>query len=311
MKRKNKGAANRARSNQTSPAHVQRDGEGRVHLALLRDPETSQPRIVLEVPVFEEIWQNDVAAATANTVYALLGSRPSVSQTVQLGKSAMAGTSRLTEGLLEHAPPGSLACKAGCDHCCYQVVGVTAPEALTIWDHLKRTQDDAALADLVQRLSEVLEKSRGLSNEERFSPQHPCAFLRDGACSIYEVRPLSCRGMNSLSADECAQRLRDPELRARFLKGDVAGQSFMEPIRAFHAVSAGLQLGLSEIYQLDTQPLELAAAVHLLLTRGNVVARDWVAGLNSFEAARGGDSTHNAGVRALSGALSSPLATDE
>ena len=59
----------------------------------------------------------------------------------------MAGVSRLAEGFLAKAPPGSVACRAGCDHCCYQVVGVTPPEALAIVDHLKKTLTSAALSE--------------------------------------------------------------------------------------------------------------------------------------------------------------------
>ena len=57
----------------------------------------------------------------------------------------------------------------------------------------------------------------------------------------------------------------DPEARAAFLAAGVGGRSFMEPIRAFHAVSAGLQLGLSELHGLDMRPLDLTAALDLLL----------------------------------------------
>ena len=75
----------------------------------------------------------------------------------------------------------------------------------------------------------------------------------------------------------------------------------MEPIRAFHAISAGLQLGLSELYALDMRPLDLIAAMHLLFTGGEAVPRAWIAGHAAFEAARGGDSTHDLGIREISG----------
>jgi hypothetical protein len=39
-----------------------------------------------------------------------------------------------------------VACRAGCDHCCYQAVGVTAPEALAIVAHLRSALSAAELA---------------------------------------------------------------------------------------------------------------------------------------------------------------------
>jgi hypothetical protein len=80
----------------------------------------------------------------------------------------------------------------------------------------------------------------------------------------------------------------------------------MEPIRAFHAVSAGLQLGLAELYALDMRPLDLIAAVHLLLTGPQSTAARWVAGEPAFESTLGSDSTDSAEIRQLSGALPAP-----
>ena len=43
------------------------DPAGRVHLALQRDPASGEESVALAAPVFEEAWQNDVAAAAANS----------------------------------------------------------------------------------------------------------------------------------------------------------------------------------------------------------------------------------------------------
>lgn len=278
-------------------------GRVRVHLALHRDPATGGARLSLDTPVFAETWQNDLTAAAANTAYALLGDAPSLERAVELARNAMAATSRLAEALLARAPEGGVACKAGCDHCCYQPVGVTPPEALAIVAHLKSSLSSAELAGVAAHIAERHGKTRGLSAAERFSPDHPCPFLRSGQCSIYEVRPLACRGMNSLDAGECAERLREPEARATFLAEGRGGHSFMEPIRAFHAVSAGLQLGLSEIFRLDMRPLELTAAIHLLLDGPESIPNDWLRGGRSLESARIADGGDDRGLRELSGVL--------
>jgi hypothetical protein len=196
----------------------------------------------------------------------------------------MDSTSRLVAGLLAHAPQDGVACKAGCAHCCHVVVAVTAPEALTIFDHVQRSWSAPAFARLATRIAEFCERTRGMSSSERFSPEYPCVFLESERCSIYEVRPFACRGMNSLDATECETRLRVPEIRARFAaKG--GGRLFVEPIRAFRAVSAGLQFGLGELYHLDMRPLELSAVMHILLQGSASLAAAWLAGERPFNPA--------------------------
>jgi hypothetical protein len=111
--------------------------------------------------------------------------------------------------------------------------------------------------------------------------------------------------MNALDAAECARRLREPDARAAFLASGVGGHSFMEPIRAFHAVSAGLQLGASELHGLDMRPLDLGAALDLLLNGPESIPDAWIAGGAPFESARGSDGSDAPGLRALSG-LRSP-----
>jgi Fe-S-cluster containining protein len=265
-----------------------RDAAGRLHLALHRDPTSGREGISLEVPVFEESWQNDLALGTANTAFATLGRAATLAGAVDLARHVTTATSRLIEGLLARAPSGAIACRAGCDHCCYQIVGVTPPEALAIFDHLSRTASDAALAALADRVAAARARTRGLSSAERFSPDHPCPFLEQptGRCTIYEVRPLACRGMNSLDAHECEARLRDPETRAEFLAGGAPGHTFLEPIRAFHAVSAGLQLALAELYRLDMHALDLTAAMDLLLNGDPSITADWIGAGAAFAPAR-------------------------
>ena len=274
-----------------------------MHLAVQRDPASGQERVTLTVPVFKEAWQNDVAAGAASTARGILRDEPSLERTVELARTAMAATSRLAEGLLARAPEGAVACKAGCDHCCYQSVGVTPPEAFAIVDHLRRTLSAPELARVAAHIAEAHGRTCGLSSQERFSPDHPCPFLEAGRCTIYEVRPLACRGMNSLDAGECSTRLRQPEARAAFLADGRGGHSFMEPIRAVHAISAGLQLGLSELYHLDMRPLELTAAMQLLLAGPDSGAGEWIGGQTPFESAVRPDWTTDPGLRELSGAL--------
>jgi hypothetical protein len=282
-----------------------RDPRGRVHLAVHRDPATGEESVGLTAPLFQEAWQNEIAAAAATTAHGTLARETTLESVVALARNAMAATSRMIEGLLSHAPAGAVACRAGCAHCCYQSVGVTPAEALAIFDHLSQTLAEADLQRVAARVAAARARTRGLSAAERFSPQYPCAFLDEAAarCTIYDVRPLSCRGMNSLDAAECEKRLRDDDARAAFLASGVGSRSFMEPIRAFHAVSAGLQLGVAELHGLDMRPLDLAGALDLLLSGPTSLPDEWIAGGRPFESALSRDGESTAGMRDLSGRL--------
>jgi len=121
---------------------VEREPGGRVHLTVHRDPASGEERVTLTAPVFEEAWQNEIATAAAQTVHGTLAREASLEAMVALARNAMDATEKLIDALLARAPAGTLACRAGCDHCCYQSVGVTPPEALAIFDHLSRTLPD-------------------------------------------------------------------------------------------------------------------------------------------------------------------------
>lgn len=301
-KRRRAPARTKTAPTQVSPPTV-RDALGRVHLQLHQD-QSGRPHVSLSAPLFHENWQNELASGAANTALGTLESGLTRERVVEVARTAMAAMSKLSDGLLAQSN-GQVACKAGCDHCCYQSVGVTPAEALAIVDHLKQTSTNEALTEVAQRVAEARARTAGLTSAQRYSPEYPCPFLQQAQCTIYEARPLSCRGMNALDADECRRNLRDPQTRAAFLASGKGGHSFMEPIRAFHAISAGLQLGLSQLYQLDMLPLDLTAAVHELLSREDSLTDAWLAGKPALEAARGGDSSANARVHEVSGALPS------
>lgn len=76
------------------------------------------------------------------------------------------------------------ACRKGCGWCCHQRVGAAAIEVLTMARSLReRPEAVAALA--------------------AWQPGAPCAFLKDGACSVYDVRPLKCRSLWHVDERHC------------------------------------------------------------------------------------------------------------
>ena len=83
-------------------------------------------------------------------------------------------------------------CKRGCSHCCHQATSIYRSEAKAIGEKIgvapasPEPQQFGAAA-----LAAIRQKHRGV----------PCVFLKDGECSIYEVRPMACRTHFSLADD--------------------------------------------------------------------------------------------------------------
>jgi len=258
------------------------------------------PGVALAAPVFQDEWQNELALGAAGAAHAALAASHSREGAAGLGRRLMHATSTLIDGLLAKAER-PVACHDGCAHCCYQAVGVSVPEALALEAHVRATRSPAEREELAARVRQADQRTRGLTSAQRLSPALPCPFLEDGRCGVYEVRPLACRGTNSLDAQACAELLREPAARADFVAGQRTFPCYLEPVRAFHALSAGLQLALDELHGLDTHPLELTAAMRILFDDPARVTEEWLAGRDPFQAARGADSTDNPRIAALSG----------
>ncbi len=109
-------------------------------------------------------------------------------------------------------PPGERpVCRAGCGWCCHVQVAVAAPEALRIAEHLRRALPARELDQVAARIARLDDRTRGLDADARAATGLPCALLVDGRCVVYPVRPLLCRGWNSLDAAACRANALDPD----------------------------------------------------------------------------------------------------
>lgn len=80
--------------------------------------------------------------------------------------------------IFEHAGKFA-ACARGCGHCCHVSVPITEFEAQMI-------------AEGIGVKAQVVKQSKR-PDISQFGSHTPCPFLANGECSIYEVRPLTCR----------------------------------------------------------------------------------------------------------------------
>jgi Fe-S-cluster containining protein len=170
---------------------------------------------------------------------------------------------QLLEQAANHLQGGGarLACQAGCNFCCHLRVSVLPHEAIALFRYLQSRMPAPAAEQVRTRLRQYV----------RTPPTAPraCAFLVDGECAAYEVRPGACAAYHSTSRERCEQSFLDPAVPS----GTVALQGLMVVALAMEAgVNAAVQAeGLSNM------PAELHTAVAALLANPALIAR-WRAG---------------------------------
>ncbi len=129
-----------------------------------------------------------------------------------------------------------ISCQKGCAACCRMLIPVSPPEAFALRDMVARLPEPRRQAvldrlakakqrlqekELLDRLNDVAETTRQLSDEEMepvnrayYGLRLPCAFLEEEACSIYEDRPAACRELLVTSPAELCQDMVNNHVRA-------------------------------------------------------------------------------------------------
>ena len=94
---------------------------------------------------------------------------------------------------------GTIHCKRGCAGCCSLNVRCTLTEAVALAPHLNEAQVNAIHIH-ADKLKQIDHDSRDLKSFLKASRDQvgPCPLLdADGACSVYDYRPLACRALLS------------------------------------------------------------------------------------------------------------------
>jgi hypothetical protein len=175
---------------------------------------------------------------------------------------------QLLEQAAQHLPEGraGLACRAGCNFCCHLQVRVLPHEAIALFRYLQSRMAPAT-AERVRLKIRQYAQAPQLAGDA--AARRACAFLIEGQCSAYEVRPSACAAYHSVSKQRCEQSFHDPSLPS----GTVALEALM-------VVALALEEGVSVALQsagLSHTPIELHTAVAALLANPALIAR-WRAG---------------------------------
>jgi len=106
-----------------------------------------------------------------------------------------------------------VSCGKGCFACCYQMTALNTLEGLLIADHVCRQENWLETAQKLRDASFAYVKP-GLDRAEHFRTRTPCVFLKDGNCSIYEIRPAACRFLYVTTPAELCDPARDSDVGA-------------------------------------------------------------------------------------------------
>ena len=176
----------------------------------------------------------------------------------------------------EDPPRPPLACREGCAWCCHKVVGTATPEVLRIVHFLHQTVSAEQVAATRDRAVRLEEQRRSLKHDAWAADRLPCPLLVEGRCSVYPVRPLTCRAYNSSDAGRCELSVTSRD------HVTVPRNEVQHRLGTF--VLDGLRSGLGEA-RLPGDLLDLTAALRIALTVPDAAER-WLRGEAVFAPAR-------------------------
>jgi Fe-S-cluster containining protein len=105
----------------------------------------------------------------------------------------------------------TLACKAGCFWCCYFTVDIRPVEVLRIVDFMQRDLAEEDRARITNEIATNNATFAKLDEDARVRSNTKCPFLHLGRCSIYTVRPQTCRNYHATSAAGCQKAYEEPD----------------------------------------------------------------------------------------------------
>lgn len=101
-----------------------------------------------------------------------------------------------------------ISCKRGCHHCCFNLVKATLAEGAAVAAHLVETDQFEKYRPQLEKTARLATSVVDSGDEGSFrylASKTPCAFLKDGECSVYDLRPMSCRTYYvATSPDNCS-----------------------------------------------------------------------------------------------------------
>jgi Fe-S-cluster containining protein len=168
--------------------------------------------------IFETLEKQIIPKAFQHTLISLLKNNKTLSPDfIQKIKSFYKEAEAISQKSHDFIYPDNktkvgIACGIGCSFCCHMNVMATAPEFHIISKYLKNTFSKEKINSLKKTLRESVSAITKCKNiTERSVIQ--CSFLENKACSIYDVRPFTCRAFNSTNIEFCEKYLLNQKIK--------------------------------------------------------------------------------------------------
>jgi Fe-S-cluster containining protein len=117
---------------------------------------------------------------------------------------------RLDQRIAAAADVGTLACHAGCTWCCYFSIDVRPVEVFGILDFVERSFTAEQKTRVYAEVRTNSATLKGLDGEARATRNIQCPFLQESRCTIYPVRPQSCRNYHATDVAGCRKSYEEP-----------------------------------------------------------------------------------------------------
>ncbi|AGA31228.1 YkgJ family cysteine cluster protein [Singulisphaera acidiphila] len=217
--------------------------------------------------------------AAAGESLKILSGPPSALNTIELARSANELTDRSIRQVHAACHDGHrVACRSGCTYCCMVPVAASAPEVLAIATFVREWFDEARQAALDRRVEANISATEGMDMNQRDRVRLDCPFLEAGKCTIYEVRPIACRGYSSYNVEDCRE---DYEHPGTGVEGHTNGLREL----VFGAIREGLAIACKSA-SVEYRLLELVRA-YKIASEDSTLAETWRSRPEAFETATG------------------------
>ena len=216
-----------------------------------------------------------VFRTTGNAALRDLQNDPEGKQLSQLVQNAHQLTDSVVREVVEFGPVTQRpACCEGCTACCYLHVVATPMEVIAASTAIHERLSPSHIEEVEVRIERHIEQSAGIDGPTRRTMRLPCPLLDNGRCMIYAVRPISCRGWNSLDRSVCDADLAAPALGTKTPAN--LGQYVLAGRVAEGLAAAGHSLGL------ESQQVDFVRGLQIALKDPSGTAAAWRAGDEVF-----------------------------
>ena len=217
--------------------------------------------------------------AAAEEALKILSGPPAALRTIELARRINELTDRSIKQVHAACHDGHrVACRSGCTYCCMVPVAASAPEVLAIATFVRGCFDKERQAALDRRVDANISATEGMDMNQRDRIRLDCPFLEAGKCTVYEVRPIACRGYSSYSVEDCRE---DYEHPGTGVEGHTNGLREL----VFGAIREGLAVACKST-SVESRLLELVRA-YKIASKDATLAETWRSRPEAFATATG------------------------